>query len=197
MASLVLGLLGFLAYFLYDVNSVTRKNPWMHRLFAVGSVFLLSATCLDILSAWNSGALRSPGSWLLAGGALVFGCVLLYTLFFSLPFEETYRSQNACRRVYDRGMYALCRHPGVLWFFFFYLLLGLACLPGRLLIHGMVFSLCNLLYVLFQDRWTFPRTFPDYAAYRKTVPFLLPTGRSIRTAWQTRKGAPDKGGAVL
>ena len=196
MVSLALGLLGFLAYLLYDVNSVTRKDPWMHRLFAVGSVLLLSATCLDIASACNAGAFRSVRSWLLAGSALIFGCVLLYTLFFSLPFEETYRSQDAARRVYDRGMYALCRHPGVLWFFLFYLCLGLACLPGRLLLHGMIFSLCNLLYVIFQDRWTFPRTFPDYGAYRQTVPFLLPTCRSIRTAWQTRKGAAGRGGAV-
>ena len=44
MVSLALGLLGFLAYLLYDVNSVTRKDPWMHRLFAVGSVLLLILT---------------------------------------------------------------------------------------------------------------------------------------------------------
>ena len=61
----------------------------------------------------------------------------------------------------------------------------------------MTFSLCNLLYVLFQDRWTFPRTFPDYPAYRRRVPFLLPTARSLRTAWLTRRSAADKGGAAL
>ncbi len=196
MASLVLGLLGFLAYLLYDVNSVTKKNPLAHSLFAVGSALLLAATVWDLAAAWRAGALRSPGSWLLAVCAIAFGCLLLYTLFFSLPFDETYRSQNAPRRVYDRGMYALCRHPGVLWFFLFYLCLGLACLPGRLLVHGMLFSLCNLLYVLFQDRWTFPRTFPDYPDYRRAVPFLLPTIRSLRTAWLTRRCAADKGGAA-
>jgi protein-S-isoprenylcysteine O-methyltransferase Ste14 len=82
-------------------------------------------------------------------------------------------------------VYALCRHPGVICLFAMYLFLGLAALPTPLLGCGMVFSLLNVLYALFQDRVTFPKTFCDYEAYRKTVPFLLPTRASIRRAVQT------------
>ena len=88
MASLVLGLLGFLAYLLYDVNSVTRKNALAHSLFAVGSVFLLAATAWDVAAAWNGGAFRTAWSWLLALCALAFGCILLYTLFFLCPLTR-------------------------------------------------------------------------------------------------------------
>ena len=42
---------------------------------------------------------------------------LIYTLFFALPFDETYAKQNNGRYVCDRGVYALCRHPGILCFF--------------------------------------------------------------------------------
>ena len=56
-------------------------------------------------------------------------------------------------------MYALCRHPGILWFFLLYLLLGLAMTPSPLLYHGLFYSLCNFLYAVFQDLWTFPQDF--------------------------------------
>ena len=49
----------------------------------------------------------------------------------------------------------------------------------------MLFSLLNLAYAWFQDRITFPRTFCDYETYRERVPFLIPTGNSIRLARQT------------
>ena len=120
---------------------------------------------------------------LLAAGACL--AALVYSLFFALPFQETYRQQEQGRHVYDGGVYALCRHPGILCFFGLYLCLGLAALPGGLLAHGLAFSLLDLAYAGFQDRVTFPKTFCDYEAYRKKAPFLIPTGDSIRRARQT------------
>ena len=49
-------------------------------------------------------------------GGFLFLCLLIYTLFFALPFEETYCEENKLRAAYTEGMYGLCRHPGVLWF---------------------------------------------------------------------------------
>ena len=185
MVSLTLGIGGFLLYLLYDVNSVTYRLRLLHGAFALGTLLVGAATALDLLEAWRLGAFSGPGdaALLLAAGACL--AALVYSLFFALPFQETYRQQEQGRHVYDGGVYALCRHPGILCFFGLYLCLGLAALPGGLLAHGLVFSLLDLAYAGFQDRVTFPKTFCDYEAYRKKAPFLIPTGDSIRRARQT------------
>ena len=185
MVSLTLGIGGFLLYLLYDVNSFTYRLRLLHGAFALGTLLVGAATALDLLEAWRLGAFSGPGdaALLLAAGACLAARV--YSLFFALPFQETYRQQEQGRHVYDGGVYALCRHPGILCFFGLYLCLGLAALPGGLLAHGLAFSLLDLAYAGFQDRVTFPKTFCDYEAYRKKAPFLIPTGDSIRRARQT------------
>ena len=185
MLSWMLGIAAFLLFFVYDVNSVTLRAPLLHTGFFLGVLLLLASTGLDLLHAWRKGDLGGGVDGLLFCAALACLAALLYTLFFALPFEATYQAQDLGRLVYDRGVYALCRHPCVLFFFGLYLFLGLAALPSGLLIRGMVFSGLNLLYVVFQDRVTFPRTFCDYGSYRTRVPFLIPTGRSVRQAIRT------------
>lgn len=185
MLSLYLGITGFLLYLLYDINSFTYQARIPRTFFISGSVLIGAATVLDLRSAWKlsafSGVLDVP---LLAAGTMCFA-TLIYSLFFALPFRETYTEQKNGRKVYEGGIYALCRHPGILCFAGMYLCLGLAALPGALLYHGLVFSLLNLAYAWFQDRVTFPKTFCNYETYRKRVPFLFPTGDSIRLARQT------------
>lgn len=185
MLSLILGITAFGLYFLYDINSFTGKNRIFHSFFLIGTLLILAATVLDLLDCLKAAAFRGPLDWLL----LILGggwfAALIYCLFFALPFEQTYTDQTTGNHVYDGGVYALCRHPGILCFFFMYLMLGLAGLPGALLLHGMVFSLLNLCYAWFQDRITFPKTFCDYEAYRHRVPFLIPTPASIRMALRT------------
>ena len=185
MFSLITGILGFVLYILYDINSFTKKNPFVHSFFLLGTVLIALATGLDLYHSLASGAFSGAVDTALAAGGIVSFLALIYCLFFALPFEKTYADQTIGNHVYDRGVYALCRHPGILCFFFLYLLLGLAALPGRLLHHGMVFSLLNLLYAWFQDRITFPKTFCDYREYRTRVPFLIPTPASIRMAIKT------------
>lgn len=185
MLSLFLGLAAFVLYLLYDVNSFTRKIPFVHSFFAVGTALLGVATVLDLYASWRSGCFSGVGDILLLIGAAVAFAALVYCLFFALPFEETYADQGSGNRVCRTGVYALCRHPGVLCFAAMYLMLGLAVLPNRMILRGMLFSALNLAYVCFQDRITFPRTFCDYEDYQKKVPFLIPTQKSVHTAWKT------------
>ena len=185
MLSLNLGIAGFLLYLLYDINSFTRQLKIPHTFFMVGTGLIGAATALELRSAWKLGAFSGALDILLLAAGIACFAALHYCLFFALPFQETYAEQKSSRQVYDGGVYALCRHPGILCFFGMFLFLGMAALPGRLLIHGMLFSLLNLAYAWFQDRITFPRTFCDYETYRERVPFLIPTGNSIRLARQT------------
>ena len=144
MVSLTLGIGGFLLYLLYDVNSFTYRLRLLHGAFALGTLLVGAATALDLLEAWRLGAFSGPGdaALLLAAGACL--AALVYSLFFALPFQETYRQQEQGRHVYDGGVYALCRHPGILCFFGLYLCLGLAALPGGPLAHGLASSLRDL-----------------------------------------------------
>ena len=185
MLSLILGIAAFGLYFLYDINSFTWKNRIFHSFFLIGSLLIAAATALDLYSCIRMGAFCTAADYLLLGCGGLWFLALIYCLFFALPFSETYADQTTGNHVYDGGVYALCRHPGILCFFFMYLALGLGALPGPLLRHGMVFSLLNLCYAWFQDRITFPKTFCDYEAYRSYVPFLIPTPASIRRAKNT------------
>lgn len=178
----LIGIAGFVLYLLYDLDSFLSLWRPLRWGFGLGTALLLAATVFWLYTAVVAGAIA--GVWdilLLALGAAGF-VALLYCLFFALPFEATYTDPERGRRVYDRGVYALCRHPGIICFFVMYLFWGLAALPSGFLIWGVAMSGLNLLYALFQDRVTFPKTFCDYAAYRENVPFLLPTAASIRRA---------------
>lgn len=185
MYSLYLGIAAFLLFLLYDINSFTRNFRLPRAFFSVGILLIITASILDLLSAWKAGAFSGILDVLfLVVGALCF-LALIYSLFFALPFQETYTQQKNDRAVCSNGVYALCRHPGVLFFWFMYFFLGLAALPHKLIINGMIFSTLNLLYAWFQDCVTFPKTFCDYRDYQKKVPFLIPTKASIRKAQKT------------
>lgn len=192
MYSLLLGMLGFLLFFLYDVNSFTWRSRLLHKSFALGVTLLAAATILDLAAALRMGAFSGLKDLiLLVAGALCLAA-LVYCLFFALPFAETYQDTDGPPAVCDRGVYALCRHPGVLCMLGMYLFWGLGALPATMLRNGLIFSGLNTVYVCFQDRMTFPRTFPDYPDYQKNVPFLIPTGASIRAAWRTRRRSAEE-----
>ncbi len=188
MCALWIGTLGFVLYFVYDINSFTWKSPLLHKCFLLGTLLLSAALALDLYQGIS--LQKSVGLWQLIWGAAGAGflCLLIHALFFALPFENTYcmGKQSGKARPCDQGVYAMCRHPGVLFLFGVYFSWGMAVLPGTLLRNGIIFSLWNVLYVLFQDRVTFPTVFEDYDGYRRRVPFLIPTKTSIQAAWATR-----------
>lgn len=180
--------LAFVLYILYDVNSVLLKNRFLHSFFALGTVFLAVSTAGCFFNQWESCLMRRQPVFilgLLPGAAGFF--LMIRSLFFSLPFDETYLRPQQKPPVYDAGMYALCRHPGVLWLCLMYF--GLALSWGTFLctILSVAASLLDILYVVFQDCWTFPHTFSNYREYQKSTPFLIPTPESIQKAWRTRK----------
>ena len=181
----LMGFSGFALYLLYDIDSFKPLWKPLRLGFAAGTVLIAVATALQIYRAAVEGAFSGLGDiFLLVLGLTSLGA-LIYCLFFALPFEATYTDPEQGRRTYTCGVYALCRHPGILCFFAMYLFLGLAALPNEFLLFGMVLSALNFAYALFQDRVTFPKTFCDYHAYREKVPFLFPTAASFRRAVKT------------
>lgn len=179
MSYLAAGVIAFGMFFLYDVNSFTWKNRVLHGFFLLGNGILVLATAVCLITQVME---KEPPVWrIVVFGALAVSqaALLIYTLFFALPFETTYTRMEEKPSVYRDGVYALCRHPGVLWFFFLYL--SLALLTGQKVMAAVcgIYSGLNVLYVWFQDRVTFQRTLSGYEEYQKETPFLIPTRKSI------------------
>lgn len=115
-------------------------------------------------------------------GAMSISSLLLiiYSLFFALPFGKTYIEVEKGNTVVDTGMYALCRHPGVIWFFFFYLFLWLASGKMMIMWAGIIWTGMDIVHVYVQDRWLFPKNLNGYDSYKHKVPFLVPNLASIK-----------------
>lgn len=193
MIGFLSGGLSFLLFILYDLEQagllIKTWQRFVRSFFLLG--FLILAVCTAFL-VWHQ--ITAPIVWRLSQVvalfiALLFLLLLIYTLFFALPFEETYVSQTAGAKTYDCGIYALCRHPGVLWFTGFYVCLWLACGGASLFWLAFWYSLFNVGYVILQDVCTFPRIFTDYEQYKQRVPFLLPNYASLRRCISTLRKA--------
>lgn len=191
MWAAIIGTVGFGCYLLYDINSFRWHNRILSFGFGAGSALIAAATGLGVIDAAKTGAFSGLVDWICLLLALFSFSVLIYCLFFALPFSDTYTKQEGKQDLCSKGVYALCRHPGWLPFFLLYLFLGLAARPSGLLLTGMLFSLWNILYICFQDRVTFPQCIRNYDVYRQQVPFLIPTRHSIQQAINTGKKDPS------
>ena len=164
-ALLLAGAAAFGLMALSDALCVFARRPAARGLFVAGQLLLVLATALLL---WRTGA-----------GAFA----LCDTLFFALPAGGSGLlppKATGLRPLIDTGMFALCRHPGVLWLGLVYLALWGLLGGAALLWAFMLFFVLDVLYVLWQDIWLFPRSIEGYAAYRQRTPFLVPTPRSVR-----------------
>ena len=164
--------IGFVCLLVYDLWTVGVLRGRVFRLcFKAGLLLWAAATFYGI-----SQSISCARAWRTA----VFGLLTLaslgleiYLLFFALP-KDSYTAPENRRRVCDRGAYGLCRHPGFWSLAAVYLFLYLA-LPSRpMLTLAVLITAYNLIYIVFQDAYIFEKTFSDYAAYKRRVPFLLP-----------------------
>jgi protein-S-isoprenylcysteine O-methyltransferase Ste14 len=192
MTALTIGSLGFACLFVYDINSVKWNNKILHYSFAVGVFCVVSATALIV--GRDQAALASLTASRFAGIILaaLFLAALVYTLFFALPFRSTYLCDDEPKTVCDRGVYAFCRHPGFWCFSGLYASLYLIRPNGQVAAMALVFICLNFLYILMQDRWTFPSTLLAYESYRLSTPFIIPNRRSLRRGLRTIKVSPGE-----
>lgn len=169
----LLCVLAFALFFLGDANDWRWGKAAPRLCFPAGLALLAAALvllCRGGRPAWLAGLCGLLGA--------LFLLLLVRTLFFAFPAEEAYARQDTGRPACTRGVYALCRHPGVLW------LAGLClCLWGG---FGLPFftvilvTALNLGLVAFEDCRVFPAKLAGYGAYRQKTPFLIPTAASIR-----------------
>ena len=143
----IMGACAFVLFFLNDLNDWKWSRSFLKVCFPAGLVMLFWATAVEAFSgpAFTAGAVRLC----LLALAVVFGALLVYTLFFALPVQEAYGSQGEVRAVCTESVYALCRHPGVLWFAGLYLCVWLGF--GLPLWEAALYCGLNVLLVLFEN----------------------------------------------
>lgn len=187
MFSIILGSIGFLCYFVYDINSVTKKNQILQRGFTVGSSLVFLGTIRMLIDGWANRNQNVLICLLWSVFGIVMFILLIYTLFFALPFNTTYVEKSNEREAYTEGVYALCRHPGVLWYAGMYISFLLIVYSLEMLWCVMIYIGWNLAYIIFQDMIIFPKTFTNYEEYKKMTPFLIPNRQSLRRCIRTLK----------
>ena len=171
--------LAYLLYLVYDWCSVKKPGLRAARLlFPLGTALIACATVLFLYQSLPAFRLTGFSALCLALAA-VSGWLLLDALVFSLP-KNTYTEPGAPRLTCRSRMYALCRHPGVLWYCCLYGALWLAMPTRNGALQCAVLCAGDLIYMLVQDIWTFPAIFADYDHYKTATPLLLPNRASIR-----------------
>ena len=176
---LMIGCISFVIMLINDLNQVYFHLEIGKWAFGIGCILLAIVTGVLIYQAIKEVVSIMTIQWVFMAAGLLFFVLLIYTLFFALPFDGTYIDQDRLQ-VYDQGVYALCRHPGILWFFGFYVCLAAALASYELSIAAICFSIMNLAYAWIQDKLIFPRTLSGYEEYQKKVPFLIPDKASIK-----------------
>lgn len=182
--ALVAGIISFLIAYLFDWASLKRV-PGGKQVVAFFVVALhgyaLYAACWGVERFYLPVALSWLGWFLLPISIML----LIYSLFIELPVAKTYASLGVGDRLVTTGTWALVRHPGVLWYALGLVSLLLATRSTVLLICTPVWVFMDVIHVLVQDRFFFPRMFPDYHRYRGQTPMLIPTRESIGACLKT------------
>lgn len=173
---LLLGTAGFALCAAGDVWGALYKKKGGGTLFVLGCLALMASAAGLLADCWPGVLLTQPWRWIFAPGAAVGLGLLVHTLFFALPSagSSPLPPEKGMQPLADKGVYGLCRHPGVLWLGMVLLCLwGLAGEPAMGAAFGL-FTGLDIAYVWWQDRFVFPKTIQGYTEYQQRVPFLLP-----------------------
>lgn len=185
MIFIVIGCLAFIFLYIFDMNKIFFIHRLINFSFAIGVILIAVATIGIFLGGFEKFHLSRPLQlvfWLFSICSLL---LLFYSLFIALPFRQTYMEGEQRNTIVEKGVYALCRHPGVIWFFFFYLFLWLATGIKFMMWAGIIWTVMDILHVYIQDRWLFPKNLQGYEFYKQKVPFLIPNLKSTKQCFIT------------
>ena len=178
MTYVAIGCLGFLIIHLFDIVSLKRVTGAKPFTWILGSGLIAYAL---VMVGLHSDKLPLPlwSTWL--GWALLAMSLslLIYSLFINLPFRKTYIAKGVGDELITTGLYALTRHPGVIWFILFMLSLIPVSRSSLLLIAAPIFILLDIALVIVQDKFCLGKMFDGYDSYRRETPMLVPNRRSM------------------
>lgn len=177
MMYLLIGILGFVLLFMFDICSLCDKNYLKYFFGISGFLLIFVSTILIVL---GSSSILQINSFVRAI-ALVLTIISLMLLIYSVFIEvgrKTYEVENE-HALITTGTYALSRHPGVLWMLLLYIF-GAIFFQNLLAIYAaLIWTIANIIYVSIQERFIFNRIFDNYDKYRESTPMILPNYESI------------------
>lgn len=186
MLFILSGSIGFVLMLGSDFVGIKKQNVAQYLLAFFGTLIIVTSSILILLEG-NTYQMEF-------GLRLLFGAIGLMFLFFLVysVLIEVKKNGKKDNQLVTSGTYALSRHPGVLWLFFYYLFGSLFFANIDILIAGIVWSLINVLYVVIQEKVIFSRIFSNYENYKEETPMLLPTIRSIKKCLTTLDGGKNE-----
>ena len=186
MVNILIGSVGFIITHLFDVVALSGIRKIKPVIWLVGNGLIFYALVRLCLSVPNIGL----PDWL----AWIGWPLVLFGLYFQIaaittdiPVKKTYMESGTGNHLIKTGFFAMARHPGVI--FFIILTIGLTLVSDSLwmLIAVPVFGALDVLLVVIQDKYFFPKMFSGYEEYRKETPSIIPTINSIKACIKTIK----------
>lgn len=183
MTGLLVGVLAFGIASLVDVAAL-RSWRWAKPPILVVCTLLFGFAIFDVSFRTPQFVLPFP-AWL-AGLVLLplAGLLFIYSEFVEIPLA-IYWQANSTPRLLNTGTYALCRHPGALWFGLLLASLILVSRSIKLLVAAPIWLAIEILWVWGQDRYLFPRLITGYRDYQRETPMLWPSRRSVKACVST------------
>jgi protein-S-isoprenylcysteine O-methyltransferase Ste14 len=178
MLYIIIGVIGFVVVHLFDLvalRGIPRLKP---IIWCIGSGLLIYSLVM-ICRYPVKIELPDWSVWLGWGVLTVSLFLLIHSLFISLPFRRTYVDTGVGDKLVRTGLYALVRHPGIMWFPLFMLSLIPISRSSLLLIAAPLFIALDIVLVVIQDKFIFGRMFHGYDSYRRETPMLLPNKKSF------------------
>lgn len=184
MAYILLGCLGFIITHTFDFVALSGVRKIKPFIWFIGNALIVYSIVSIIVS---------PGKLLLPLWSFWLGWILiplplffqLYTLFGNLPLRKTYVDSGVGDKLVKTGLFALARHPGVMFFVPLMVGLTLTSKSTLMVFATVVFSVLDVILVIIQDIYFFPRMFKGYDDYKKETPSILPTINSIKACIKT------------
>ncbi|MFC1899489.1 methyltransferase family protein [Chloroflexota bacterium] len=180
MIYIAVGCFGFLLIHLFDMVSIKKLPLAKPITWGLGNILLVYALVMVCLQAGKP-ALPVLSIWVGSPLLIISLFHLLYSLFVNLPFRITYIIAGTGDRLIKSGLYALVRHPGVIWFSLTMLSLVFISQSIFMLTAALIFIFLDIVLVVIQDTFFFGKMFTGYADYRKQTPMLVPNRKSIQT----------------
>lgn len=176
-----LGVLGFVLLFVADYCGLRDKCVYKN-LSAFSGTFLIIILSVVILTQGYNYELPLSIRMISFAFTLLFLLMMIYSIVIEVS------KNNSEKKLITTGTYALSRHPGVLWFLLYYVFGSFVFADYMILIAGIVWTIVNIVYVVFQERFIFKALFDNYEEYKQSTPMIIPTRSSVQKCLKTING---------
>ena len=185
MCCVVFAVLGFCTLFFFEKASLKKVRFLKQAIFVAGNALIFFSIFISCVTSeyFHLPLFAHIAGWILAP---IFFFLLMYSLFFEIPFKKTYMKAGTGDALVTTGTYALVRHPGVLWLSFF--IAGVLLITGsrKLFFIFPVLVSMDIVYVVIQEKYYFTKIFGDrYREYQMIVPMLFPSVHSVKRCIST------------